>query len=394
MITVTIIAISVILAASIIVGELFEKFGIPSVAGSLLSGLALGPAVFNVVAPSDQLSGISSMSLFFIILLIGLQMRTEMLRKFLSAGIMLAFSSFLAPFLVVFFSIFFLFQFPLTISLIVSLAISVPSISIVSVFVTKAGLIKRKTGYTILASTVISDIAAFIVLAFISRDISSAIDVVYYFILLMLILVVVNALLNYRPSALRKYLTKISRTLKTGYMSIAAFILWGLLIATIFESIGISYVIGAFFAGLLTHEELIGHRTHGKLERTFQRMNGAFFIPIFFGIAGVNATLLGWSAYLFIALLGVAILSFVVSYSLTHYLTGLKVRMVSLTQGQTASILSGRGAVGIAIAIIALNLGIIPNIAYSFIVISTIVISVMASISLMKVNTQRKSKHK
>lgn len=70
-----------ILASAAFVGEVFERFGLPSVAGELLNGLILGPTVLGVVPNSAEVRGVSTISLFFVVFLIGLGMRTETIRR-------------------------------------------------------------------------------------------------------------------------------------------------------------------------------------------------------------------------------------------------------------------------------------------------------------------------
>ena len=76
-----IIALLGILVFSLILGELFEKFNLPAVAGELISGVILGPAVLNWIQPNEVLNGFSEVSLFFIVLLIGVEVTVDLLRK-------------------------------------------------------------------------------------------------------------------------------------------------------------------------------------------------------------------------------------------------------------------------------------------------------------------------
>lgn len=76
-----IIALLGILVFSLILGELFEKFNLPAVAGELISCVILGPAVLNWIQPNEVLNGFSEVSLFFIVLLIGVEVTVDLLRK-------------------------------------------------------------------------------------------------------------------------------------------------------------------------------------------------------------------------------------------------------------------------------------------------------------------------
>src|SRR5580704_1533051 len=124
-----------VLASSILLGEAFEQLRLPSVAGQLLSGMILGPTVIGLIAPDPELQGVASVSLFFIIFMIGLEMNTKTLGKHVSQGTLLTLTSFIIPFVLSLGVGFVVFPFDTITVFIVALAVSVPSISIISVLV-------------------------------------------------------------------------------------------------------------------------------------------------------------------------------------------------------------------------------------------------------------------
>ncbi|MDG7000376.1 MAG: cation:proton antiporter [Nitrososphaerota archaeon] len=93
-----------------VLGELFEQFGLPSVAGALLSGLLLGPTFLSVETMNSQINAVSTISLFFIVFLIGFQMRTETLSKNLPRASIVTLTSFVIPFAIAIFLSLHLFQ--------------------------------------------------------------------------------------------------------------------------------------------------------------------------------------------------------------------------------------------------------------------------------------------
>lgn len=70
------LSIFVLLLLAIIMGSVFEYYGLPSVIGELIAGFILGKAVLDLVLPSSIITGISEISLFFIVLLIGVESTT------------------------------------------------------------------------------------------------------------------------------------------------------------------------------------------------------------------------------------------------------------------------------------------------------------------------------
>jgi Kef-type K+ transport system membrane component KefB len=376
-----IIQVLIVLAAAVFIGELFEQFRLPSVAGELLSGLILGPTVLGIVTTNDQVQAISSISLFFIIFLIGFEMNTATLKKHIRNGMILTGTSFLLPMLAIFALAVFLLPYGSAQDFVAALAIAVPSISIISVLVMQYNLLEKETGRVILSTVAITDIVAFILLVAISTPVFNTISVIIYTTIFVAAFIAVDLVLNLQPKTFRRIVGKAGRLVRREDMSYAVLILVGLSVAAIFQAIGLSFIIGAFFAGLIVHDGLIGRKAFQEVSTTFARINRAFFIPLFFGLAGLEADLPA-SSYGLIPRVGIIVaVLFVVSISLTFVSAR---RIVKENQGarQIAVTLGGRGAVGIVIASVALNSELIGVIEYSLIVLATLVISIIVPVLL------------
>jgi Kef-type K+ transport system membrane component KefB len=383
----------VVLASAAILGELFEQFRLPSVAGALLSGLLLGPSLLGIVTISTQINAVSTISLFFIIFLIGFEMKTETLRRNIPKATIVTLTSFVIPLgLAAFVSLRF-FNFGPIADFVLALAISVPSISIISVMVMQYDLLESASGHVILASVAITDIAAFIFLAAISQTASNVVLLLVYLSLFIGVFTIVDFTLNRKKASFQAMLNRGSKYLKSEDISYAILITVGLLLSLVFQAIGISYILGAFLAGLILHEELIGREAFGRISRTLGRFNRGFFIPIFFGFAGVQANVLLLSGYVsFISLAGLVIVSVGVAIFLTYVVVmQLLFRSDPETSNpeirkavarQVSVILSGRGAVGIIIVSIALSFGLIGNQEYSLAIIATTAISIVTPLLL------------
>ena len=112
-------------------------------------------------------------------------------------------------------------------------------------------------------------------------------------------------------------------------------------------------------------------------------MNDGFFIPIFFGIAGIDvSSFYSLENYLpAIIVISVSVITF--SIILNYFSSG-KIMKMKRKQWKikTSAIINGRGAVGIAIATVAFELGVITNLAYSIVILATIIISIIATLLL------------
>ena len=368
-----------------IVGELFQQFGLPSVAGELLSGLVLGPTVLGLLTINNQITGISTISLFFIIFLIGFEMETETVRKNIPKATFLTLTSFIIPFVISVFIALRLFNFGTVPDVIIALAVSVPSISIISVIVMQYDLLKTPVGQVILASVAVTDIIAFVLLAAVSQSASNTILLVIYLVAFIGIFALVDIVLNRRTRAFRRLLNRGSRYLKSEDISYAILIALGLLLSLFFQAIGISYILGAFFAGLILHDELIGREAFASISRTLGRLNRGFFIPLFFGFAGVEASLAsGYSLLLPLAVLVAASVGLAISLTYFGAQRILKLRESTRLDvaRQVSVILAGRGAVGIIIVSVALSYGIINETAYSLTIVATTIVSIVAPVLL------------
>jgi Kef-type K+ transport system membrane component KefB len=377
-----IIQILIVLAAAVLLGEVFEQAGLSSVPGELLSGMVLGPTFLNLIATNDQIQAVSSLALFFVIFFIGFEMNTDMLRKRVQHGVILSLTSFVIPMFAVFGVLLFLFPFGPTPDLVAALAISVPSISIISVLVMQYGFLETSIGGLILSSVAVSDIAAFIILVAVTTPLLNTVSVIAYTTIFVVAFLSVDLALNRQPKAFRRLLDRVGVVVRREDMSYAVLILVGLLVASIFQTIGLSYILGAFFAGLIVKEGLIGRKAFREVSTTFTRINRAFFIPIFFGSAGLEADLTP-SGYHLIPALGIVMgLVLLLSIATTRF-AGKAIMRLTVEDARRVSVtLGGRGAVGIIIASVALSSGAITSLNYSLIIVATLVISLVVPVLL------------
>ena len=92
-----ILSIFLLLFMALILGETFEYFNLPAIVGELLTGLILGPAVLGIVTMNAVFAGLSEIALFFLVLLIGIEVTTETLRENYRLGMLFTLTSFIVP---------------------------------------------------------------------------------------------------------------------------------------------------------------------------------------------------------------------------------------------------------------------------------------------------------
>lgn len=372
----------VILSAAVIVGEIFRQMGFSSVAGELLSGIIIGPSLLGLVGNTAELSPLAFVSLFFIIYQLGFNAKTESLKKYVKKGMTVMLSAFLLPFLIAILIAHTIYGFGMIQDLVLGLAISVPSISVVSVLVRDTGIEGKESGQIILAGIVVVDILAFIVLAAVTRTITDTLRIILFTVLFIAAFLALDYFITRNLVRIRSVFRKASRIIKGEELAYAALILTGLVVSELFQVVGIVYVLGAFFAALIVHDEVIGVKLFEKVSRTVSSMNKAFFAPFFFGFAG-SEVILGQSSFFSIfTIILLALLLVGISIGFTYAATGRYFRNNADGRRSVSLIMAGKGSVGIIIASVSLDAGIITSQINSLIVLATIVGSLVVTMLL------------
>lgn len=372
----------ILLVASVVIGELFRHLGFSSVAGELLSGIIVGPSVLGLVTSPQDLSALAFVALFFIIYQLGFTARTEKLKKHVIRGTTVAITSFIAPFIIVLGISYLVLDYGPIEDFILALAVSVPSISVVSVLVRDTGMEALEGGQIIMAGVVIVDVLAFILLAAVTRTIEDTLRIVLFTVVFIAAFLLIDHLLNMNLVRTRRFFRKISKAVKGEEIAYASLIVTGLVVSELFQIIGLVYVLGAFFAALIVHEEVIGVKLFEKVSNTVNSMNKAFFAPFFFGYAGSEVIISQNGQMSIILIVLMALLLVLLSVAFTFYATrGFFPGRDGERKG-LSYIMAGKGSVGIIIGNVALDAGLIAYQVNSLIIIATIVGSLTVTLLL------------
>jgi Kef-type K+ transport system membrane component KefB len=161
---------------------------------------------------------------------------------------------------------------------------------------------------------------------------------------------------------------------------LAVVVIGGLAVSVIFQAIGITFVLGAFFAGMLISEVVVGERLQGVLTRTLNRLNDSFFIPVFFAVSGLSVVVPTlYNLELTSVLIAItAIVGAAGSWIISRKLID-DVRPKSVV-----GILGGRGSVGIIIASVSLGASVISPTYFTDVVFGTVIISLIFSAMIRK----------
>jgi Kef-type K+ transport system membrane component KefB len=169
-----------------------------------------------------------------------------------------------------------------------------------------------------------------------------------------------------RENFIENQLNTILTFLKGKESLFAVFFVFILIFATMTESIGLHFIIGAFFASMLISKDLVGEKHLETFHNTTNSMAMGFLAPIFFAGIGLEFQFSSIQNYpLLFAIIAVSFLSKIIG----GYIGGRFARLnhkVSLALGIG---LNARGIMELVIANIAYKAGIINTEIFSMLVI-------------------------
>lgn len=390
------IAIVILLTGAKLFGELFRRLKQPSLSGEILAGIILGPTLFGIVHISEGLELISTIAIFFVMLFIGLEMNLSEIRKVGKSAFIISITSLIIPFFVGYqLSLFF--GLNLIESLFIGLLLSVTSVPVSAMILLELGILKTKIGTTVMSIAVIDDIISLLILAIIlqlyvsegtSLDFEqlgmSVLQMIMYLIGIAFLAFVVYKRNYWFPQKFNNIFIKT----KTREAKFGVFIVIAITLSIVADLAGLHFIIGTFFAGLIFSEKIIGKK---EIDKTYGIMSGitfGFFAPLFFAIIGIKFS--GQSLENFILLLALLIIFGIIGKILGGYI-GTKLSKIPNIQGiAIASLLNGRGTVGLTITAVAYTIGILDTALFSVCVaiciITTIITPIIATPLLRKTN--------
>lgn len=366
----------IILAVTILFGFVSDRFNVSDVPGALVAGLLLGPVGLGLITFNSSLAAISDISVFFIILLIGVQITSDLFLENAKKASVFTATSFLIPVAVMTLVTIYFFNLDPTQSMMVSISIGVPSISIVSVIVLKNKLHLTVDGKTLLFSVVLSDLISIITVGFLGRTSLGGIYYILYILLFFILIFLIDNLLKKHSKYIRRVVRYVTSQEKGEDAAIFLVIILGLLVSEIFQVIGVSFILGAFFAGMLISKELVGEEFYGILIRTLRRFNNSFFVPLFFAIAAIEATRPAFGAIgLLLTLVAIsALLGGILDYFASKKFN------TRIKHKTSVGVLGLRGSVGVIVATVALQKNILNDQLYSIVLIGIVILSVVMSV--------------
>lgn len=392
------IQLALLIGVARLFGAVARRLGQPSVVGELLAGVALGPSLFGRTAPgafewvfgeetvTSVIFGLSWLGVIMLLVVIGFETDLGIIRRFRTAALAVSTGALLVPLGVVGALAFVVPENFIgegtsiaVFAGFLALALSVSALPVVAKILSELGFLRRNFGQITLAAGMTMDAVGWLLLAALSGIAQDGFDPVLLaqsfgglVVFLVLLLTLGRWFLD---TLMRNVMDRGSSLTAALTISLVAAFVGGV----VTQALRLEAILGAFIVGILLAS--LRHQLPA-VEHTLETVTAAIFAPIFFAFSGLrvdvglldSAAALGWT----VGLTAVAVIAKVIGTVVGGFPAGVRGReALALGSG-----LSALGAMGIVVAIVALNLGVVSDTGYTVMVLVAIATSVLAPMLL------------
>lgn len=398
------ISVVIILVATRLLGEFSQRLRLPPLVGELAAGIIIGPYVLKLVTPDESLNVISDLGVFFLMLLAGLQMDPRQIRKAGLRGGILSVIAFSLPY-VGGFGIAALFGLGMLQSMFVGLLLSITAVPVSTIVLMQFGILETKLGNTVITAAVINDIFSLVVLSIVLQlhgangaevnIMETTINSVIKISLFIGGIFLVDILFRKASVWFQRRGTYFFEKLHTKEAAFGILLISTILVSVIAQVvIGLHFIIGTFFSGLIVYKEIIRKENFERVYGIISAISFGFFAPIFFAVIGININMdsIANNLPFFIVLAIVAVITKVGG----GYIGSRLIKFSKDESWAIAFLMNGRGMVELVIASIGFSSGIIDSTIFSITVtigwVTTILAPILSRPYVMKIKSQSTNK--
>ena len=370
--------IALILLATKAFGLFTRRLQMPSVVGSLLAGIILGPALLNIVQPSNLISSLSEIGVIVLMFEAGLDTSITDLKNAGLKALWIALLGVLVPLAMGFLvgSMYNVGPEAWLENLFIGVILTATSVGITVETLKEMGAIKTHSGNTILAAAVIDDVLGIVALTLVSgmADSSINIGIVLLKVVLFFIFSIIVGIILHKVFAF--WFDHDSRGGLQRY-SIVSFA-FALIMAFVSEKFfGVADITGSFVAGLM----ISGTSQCAYVTKRISTLSYLLITPIFFANIGLGLTSIafnGGTLLLILIFCVVAVLSKVLGCAVAA-------KMVGYSNSQSMRIGCGmvsRGEVALIVANRGIALGLLSSVFVTPILLCVVFTSVVTPLLL------------
>ncbi len=279
------ISFFIILLTALVFSQVFGRLHVPWIIALIAGGIIIGPHGLGVVTPDTTLEFFKDLGLVFLMFMAGLYVRFSGMKLVWKESVTIAGTAGVITFLTGLLTGFLL-GYGAEVSILIGIIFISSSIAVLIPFLEKRGLLHSRIGQTAVSTIMIQDIASLIFLAVALQYLFATATMplpVYVIIFLLTILGIGVA--KWGIPRLKKALLHPTEEKKDVFerdLRLVFAVLIGMVVIS--EILGLHSIIGAFFAGIILSEAIVGT----SLKEKIHVLAYGLFIPIFFVVLGTQ----------------------------------------------------------------------------------------------------------
>lgn len=376
------IQLVIIILATKIAGYIATKFGQPSVLGEILVGILIGPAILGLVESDDLLHIFSELGVIFLMFFAGLETNLKDLTSNMKSALSVASFGVVLP-LIGGYLVGIGFGMDPSHSLFLGIVLTATSVSISVQTFRELGQMNTKESATVLGAAIADDIIGLILLAIVMSLTVGGDTSIPEVLLKQVVFFAVILIGNLKIVPI---ISKSIDKFKIPDLSMVFAVVLCFAYAYFADFMGISNIIGAFFAGLALATDKHREQFEDKLLPSVS----VIFIPVFFASIGLSVTFkgIGDHIWLIIILCIVSVLTKIIGGAFGAKITGYNMLSSTLIGAAMVS----RGEVALITSSIGYKAGLFSQEYYTPMVIA-IVFTTVITPPLLKMFINKKEQH-
>lgn len=375
--------LGILIIAAKLLGEVMHRIGQPTIIGNVLAGIIVGPALFALVDPTEEIDLFISIGVFFLFFLIGLEeidlpglFRVLRGRIFVGSAV-----GFLVPFFAAGLFALSFSDMDLIKSFAIASVVGASSLGVTAKVLSDLGKLRSTIGLEIFTVTAIIEFIAIIFVSVfiqIGNNENQSLEIIDagWLFAKMIIFFVIAGLVS--VFVLPPFFRLIKNHLRVHQVYFGIVIGVILLVAYFAELSGIHGAIGALMLGIAVSR--MSKEEYQEISKNVHAIGYGIFIPIFFAGIGLHFTFsfLELPLWIIAGMLAIVIgVKFVGSYA--------AVRIAKMRPATTVAFgVMSKGAVDLALMLSLLGVGIIEKPIFSLLVFGTLITMVISSVELQR----------
>ncbi len=363
------LSLLIVFASAKLLSEAFERMGQPGIVGEILAGILIGPHVLGWMAPNEVLRILSDLGVMFLLFRVGLDVKSSELMRVGGTALLVAVAGVILPFLLGW-GISVLWGLPRIEAVFTGAAMVATSVGITAEVLANRGLLHTRASKIILAAAVVDDVLGLIVLALVSGMAQGSVNYLDVALSAAIAMGFTLFLAKFGTRTVRRVIPRMRERLSIaeGEFALAMTMLFGLSLLAVYA--GVAAIVGAFLAGMAlseTVDQRVNDLTNGVAE---------LLVPFFLAGVGLHLGLSGFRTPSVVGFALVILLAAIVSKFIACGLGALRMGRQDAVRVGVGMI--PRGEVGMVVAQIGLNLGVMAESVYGVVVFMSVATTLIA----------------